>query len=128
MSLKPYFSPGFLPISKSHMCSWLLDISMWMPTLLKLFVLFIPHTTFLPLFPIFIQFRESNHTGSKPLPLFFLPCFSGSLSLITYVFHNLLPPFHFSRVIFIILCLCGHNNLKTCLSATSFTPSNLFCT
>lgn len=43
--------------------------------------------------PFLFNLEKYNHTGSIPLPRFFLPWFSGPPNLITHVFHNLFLSF-----------------------------------
>lgn len=111
-------SIGFLPIIQLHMSSWLLDISMWMPTPLREFILFIPHTFFLPLFPNLIQFREIQPPKVKTSVIFLSPL----VQWLTESYHSYFSQSPPSHAIFIILCLCGHNSLKTYLSASTFAP------
>lgn len=66
-------SPGFLPITHSHMSSGLLDISMWMPTSLRQFVLFSPHTISLPLLPSLTEVTEIQPPWVKTSVTFLRP-------------------------------------------------------
>lgn len=115
-------SPGFRPGVQSHASSWTPDISMWLPASLRQLVLSVLHRIFLPLFPILIQFRESQPARVK---ICHFSCSPHSVAHRVLPLFHCLPRFH---AVFIFLCLCGHNNLVTRLTASTSAPSNPFCT